>query len=160
MKHNILLNKWLMGTAIATATLASPVAAQSPSPAYNPYPDDILPSDILSEIHRVQREIHGIYEQYLAQWKALPPLTYTGNPPTLQGDGYDANRIPGGLMNYDLNISPFKDTACASCHLPYTGFSGPIPSVNLTMIAYPGSYHYRRPSGRRSDTHIRPTTRS
>ena len=27
--------------------------------------------------------------------------------------------------------------------MPYAGFSGPIPSVNLTMIAYPGSYRYR-----------------
>jgi cytochrome c peroxidase len=27
--------------------------------------------------------------------------------------------------------------------MPYAGFSGPIPSVNLTMIAYPGSFHYR-----------------
>ena len=27
--------------------------------------------------------------------------------------------------------------------MPYVAFSGPIPSVNLTMIAYPGSYHYR-----------------
>ena len=52
-------------------------------------------------------------------------------------------RILGGLLNYDLNMSPFKNEACASCHMPYTGFSGPIPSVNLTMIAYPGSFHYR-----------------
>jgi cytochrome c peroxidase len=27
--------------------------------------------------------------------------------------------------------------------MPYVAFSGPIPSVNLTMIAYPGSYRYR-----------------
>src|SRR5919201_4090212 len=27
--------------------------------------------------------------------------------------------------------------------MPYAGFSGPIPSVNLTMIAYPGSFRYR-----------------
>jgi len=27
--------------------------------------------------------------------------------------------------------------------MPYAGFNGPIPSVNLTMVAYPGSYHYR-----------------
>jgi cytochrome c peroxidase len=27
--------------------------------------------------------------------------------------------------------------------MPYAAFSGPMPSVNLTMIAYPGSYHYR-----------------
>src|SRR5256712_6062729 len=49
----------------------------------------------------------------------------------------------GKLMNFDGNISPFKNVACASCHMPYAGFSGPIPSVNLTMIAYPGSFHFR-----------------
>jgi cytochrome c peroxidase len=27
--------------------------------------------------------------------------------------------------------------------MPYAAFSGPIPSVNLTMIAYPGSYQFR-----------------
>jgi cytochrome c peroxidase len=27
--------------------------------------------------------------------------------------------------------------------MPYAGFSGPIPSVNLTMIAYPGTFHFR-----------------
>jgi cytochrome c peroxidase len=33
--------------------------------------------------------------------------------------------------------------ACASCHMPYAGFSGPIPSVNETTVAYPGSFHFR-----------------
>jgi cytochrome c peroxidase len=46
-------------------------------------------------------------------------------------------------MNFDKNISPNKNIACSSCHMPYAGFSGPIPSVNLTMIAYPGSEHFR-----------------
>jgi cytochrome c peroxidase len=46
-------------------------------------------------------------------------------------------------MNFDKNISPNKNEACASCHMPYAGFSGPIPSVNLMMIAYPGSAHFR-----------------
>jgi cytochrome c peroxidase len=27
--------------------------------------------------------------------------------------------------------------------MPYAGFAGPIPSVNLTMIAYPGTAHFR-----------------
>jgi cytochrome c peroxidase len=27
--------------------------------------------------------------------------------------------------------------------MPYAGFSGPIPSVNLTMVAYPGSFQFR-----------------
>src|SRR5258705_12792450 len=52
-------------------------------------------------------------------------------------------RTLGKLMNYDVNISALRNPACASCHMPYAGFSGPIPSVNLTMIAYPGSFHFR-----------------
>ena len=27
--------------------------------------------------------------------------------------------------------------------MPYAGFSGPIPSVNLTIVAYPGTFHFR-----------------
>jgi cytochrome c peroxidase len=27
--------------------------------------------------------------------------------------------------------------------MPYSGFSGPIPSVNLTMVAYPGTVRFR-----------------
>jgi cytochrome c peroxidase len=46
-------------------------------------------------------------------------------------------------MLFDKNISPNKNQACASCHMPYSGFSGPIPSVNLTMIAFPGTVHFR-----------------
>ncbi len=46
-------------------------------------------------------------------------------------------------MSYDLNMSPNATRACASCHMPDAGFSGPIPSVNLTRVAYPGSAIYR-----------------
>jgi cytochrome c peroxidase len=117
--------------------------AVTPPPPYNPYPPGILPSNIASELSRVQREIAGIFNNYLEQSKALPPVTYTGNPPIIQGDGYHAMRVLGGLLQYDLTMSPFKNRACASCHMPYAAFSGPIPSVNLTMVAYPGSYAYR-----------------
>ena len=54
-----------------------------------------------------------------------------------------ANQLLGKLMNFDENMSPFQNRACAFCHMPYAGFSGPIQSVNLTMVAYPGSYQYR-----------------
>jgi cytochrome c peroxidase len=53
------------------------------------------------------------------------------------------NVLLGKALNFDRNMSPFKDRACAFCHMPYVGFSGPIPSVNLTMVAYPGSYAFR-----------------
>jgi cytochrome c peroxidase len=114
----------------------------SPS-VYDPYPAGILPDDLESEIERVLREVRGIFNQALAEWRALPPPNLTGQPPTLQGSGYQMVQTLGKLMNFDANISPFKNQACASCHMPYAGFSGPIPSVNLTMIAYPGSFHFR-----------------
>ncbi len=128
------------GSSAYAADLYSPYAS---APPYDPYPPGILPGDLDSEIARVQREIASIEQEALGEWKALPPPTLTGNPPTLQYSGYASVEILGRLMNFDLNISPFKNTACASCHMPYAGFSGPIPSVNLTMVAYPGSYHYR-----------------
>jgi cytochrome c peroxidase len=84
-----------------------------------------------------------IENEALAQWQALPPPTLTGQPPTLQNTGTAAVEILGKLMNFDKNISPNKNEACSSCHMPYVAFSGPIPSVNLTMIAYPGSVRYR-----------------
>jgi cytochrome c peroxidase len=114
----------------------------SPTP-YNPYPPGILPADLQSELDRVSREVNFIFQQALAEFRALPPPNLTGQPPTLQGSGVRMVQVLGKLMNYDMNMSVFKNQACASCHMPYAGFSGPIPSVNLTMIAYPGSFRFR-----------------
>src|SRR5580700_6557856 len=119
-----------------------------PPQVYNPYPPGILPSDLPQELERVRGEISFIENEAIGEWHALGPIAYTGQPPIIKGNGYEAMRVLGKLMNYDENISPFKNTACASCHMPYAGFSGPIPSVNLTMIAYPGSFHFR--AGKRS----------
>jgi cytochrome c peroxidase len=112
-------------------------------PAYNPYPPGILPSDLPQELERVRGEINFIENEAIGEWHALGPIAYTGQPPIIKGNGYQAMRILGKLMNYDENISPFKNTACSSCHMPYVAFGPPIPSVNLTMIAYPGSFHFR-----------------
>jgi cytochrome c peroxidase len=118
--------------------------ATAPStPIYNPYPPGILPSDLNSELARVLREVNFIETEAIGQWHALTPPTLTGNPPILQNTGVASVEVLGKLMNFDKNISPNKNVACASCHMPYAGFSGPIPSVNLTMIAYPGSEHFR-----------------
>jgi cytochrome c peroxidase len=113
------------------------------TPVYNPYPSGILPSNLGSEVARVLREVDFIENEAIGQWHAIPPPTLAGNPPILQNTGVASVEILGKLMNFDRNISPFKDQACASCHMPYAAFSGPIPSVNLTMIAYPGSVHFR-----------------
>jgi cytochrome c peroxidase len=140
----------LMVIAVACVTIAVGMAVtthilrgQSSPTIYNPYPPGILPTDIASELGRVQTEITGIFNNYVTQWQAMTPPVVAGNPPILQNTGYEAQRILGGLLQYDLHISPFQNTACASCHMPYAAYSGPIPSVNLTMIAYPGSLRYR-----------------
>src|ERR1700758_4680880 len=119
------------------------VSAISQEPTYNPYPPGILPSNIASEEARVLREIEGIEAEAMRQWKAIPAPVVAGNPPILQNTGIPSVEILGKLMNYDHTISPYENKACASCHMPYAGFSGPIPSVNLTMIAYPSSAQYR-----------------
>jgi len=54
----------------------------------------------------VLREIDGIEQEALGQWRALPPPNLTGQPPTLQGTGMRAVQLLGKLMNFDKNISP------------------------------------------------------
>src|ERR1700719_1891918 len=133
----------LVGSTEAQAQ--GPAKVDQPFPAYNPYPPlpgstppTVLPANLQSELLRVRSEVQTIFDRYFAEYQALTPLpTLTGNPPILFPNGYDAQRILGGLLNYDETMSPFQNTACAACHMPYAGFSGPIPSVNLTMVAYP-----------------------
>jgi cytochrome c peroxidase len=119
-----------------------PATTASATP-YDPYPPGILPTNLEAETTRVQDEIRLLFNRTLETARALPPVTVAANPPTQQGTGYEATQLLGALMNFDLSMSPLKNEACASCHMPYAGYSGPIPSVNLTMIAYPGSYHDR-----------------
>ena len=115
----------------------------TPAPIYNPYPPGILPDDLNAEIARVLQEIAVIEGRAIQRWHNLPPPTLTGQPPILKDTGTEAVETLGELMQYDKNISPLRNQACASCHMPYVAFSGPIPSVNLTMIAYPGTVHFR-----------------
>src|SRR5438876_985233 len=125
-------------------TLPNPQIHPTPPPQiYDPYPPGILPDDLNAEIARVLQEIDVIEARAIQRWQALQPPILTGQPPILQNTGTEAVETLGELMQYDKNISPNRNQACASCHMPYVAFSGPIPSVNLTMIAYPGTVHFR-----------------
>jgi cytochrome c peroxidase len=124
-----------------------PVATPSPT-IYDPYPSGILPPDLESETARVLREIDVIEGRAIERWHALPLPTRLGvrpgpNPPVLKDTGTASIETLGELMLFDKNMSPGRNEACTSCHMPYAGWSGPIPSVNLTMIAYPGTVHFR-----------------
>jgi cytochrome c peroxidase len=120
----------------------SPQAPLTPK-AYDPYPAGIVPSNLNDEIQRVRREVQQAYSRALKEWRDLGPVTRKGNPPIIAGNGYSAVKLLGELLNFDENMSVNKNQACAFCHMPYTGYAGPIPSVNLTMVAYPGSSHIR-----------------
>src|SRR5712675_2541178 len=133
----------VLGAVMITRGVSAQNAAALSAPVYNPYPPGILPANLNSEIARVLAEVDFIEARAIARWQALTPPTLTGQPPILQNTGTEAVEALGELMNYDRNISPNRNQACASCHMPYVAFSGPIPSVNLTMIAYPGTVHFR-----------------
>jgi hypothetical protein len=90
---------------------------------YNPYPPGILPDDLRREMDRVQKEIRGIFKQALEEFRALPPPNFQGNPPTLQGTGYDAIRILGKLLNFDEKMSVDRNQACSFCHMPYAALA-------------------------------------
>src|SRR5437667_3469652 len=148
----IILVVVLCAVALCMSLTGRKVSAQSApalsDPVYNPYPPGILPSNLSSEVARVLAEVDFIEARAIERWQALTPPTLTGQPPILQNTGTEAVEALGQLMNYDRRISPERNQACASCHMPYVAFSGPIPSVNLTMIAYPGTAHFR--AGKRS----------
>jgi cytochrome c peroxidase len=143
-----------LGAAILSTAVADETAGGDnegkvpPAPIYNPYPPGILPANLGSEIARVLREIDVIEGRAIQRWRSLPPPTRLPqrpgpNPPVLEGTGTESIETLGELMLFDKNMSPGKNEACTSCHMPYAGWSGPIPSVNLTIIAYPGTVHFR-----------------
>src|SRR5258707_15744737 len=105
------------------------------APVYNPYPPGILPPDLDSEIARVLREIDVIEGRAIERWHSLPLPTRLEirpgpNPPVLKDTGTESIETLGELLLFDQNISPGRNQACTSCHMPYAGWSGPIPSVN------------------------------
>jgi cytochrome c peroxidase len=53
-------------------------------------------------------------------------------------DQYHQITLLGKAEIYDVNLSPLKDIACATCHVPYTGFRGSTTLLNATTAAQPG----------------------
>src|SRR5258705_12427294 len=49
----------------------------------------------------------------------------------------------GKLMLYDKQLSVNRNEACAFCHMPETGFTGPVSELNRTTGSYPGSVRTR-----------------
>jgi cytochrome c peroxidase len=52
-------------------------------------------------------------------------------------------RTLGKLLLFDKHLSVHQNEACSFCHMPETGFTGPIESLNKTTVSYPGSVRTR-----------------
>src|SRR6202041_122169 len=62
------------------------------------------------------------------------------------------NELLGKVIMYDKQLSVNRNEACAFCHMPETGFTGPVSELNRTTGAYPGSVRTRY-SERKPQTH-------
>lgn len=49
----------------------------------------------------------------------------------------------GKLLLFDTNLSTPQGVACAACHGPEVGFTGPVSSINAKGAVYPGAVHTR-----------------
>jgi cytochrome c peroxidase len=94
-------------------------------------PVDRIPPDFEKEVARVEAEMDNIEDAALAQ---MPKTTR---------DRRGQIRTLGKLLLFDKNLSVRKNEACSFCHTPETGFTGPIQSLNLTSVSYPGSVRSR-----------------
>src|SRR5271169_1868879 len=99
-----------------------------------------LTPKILKEIAQVEAEIDHIETGTLSRLSA---------PPTNQVQQIE---LLGKAMLYDKKLSVNRNEACAFCHMPETGFTGPISELNRTTGSYPGSVRTRY-SERKPQTH-------
>ena len=53
-------------------------------------------------------------------------------------DQYHQITLLGKTEIYDVNLSPLNNIACATCHVPYTGFRGATSIFNATTASQPG----------------------
>ncbi len=90
-----------------------------------------LSPQTLQEISQVEAEIDRIEAQTVERLAA---------PPDNQ---IQPTELLGKLMLYDKNLSVYRNEACAFCHMPETGFTGPVSELNRTTGSYPGSVRTR-----------------
>ena len=119
------MNDWIAAPAITVlAALGSAaVWAQQPSATLSPA--------ALKEIAEVEAEIDRIEAQTLERL-ATPP-----------NNEVQQVELLGKAMLYDKQLSVNRNQACAFCHMPETGFTGPVSELNRTTGSYPGSVRTR-----------------
>ena len=114
---------------VAAAILISTLGAQAPNAEETT--GSKLSPEALREIAQVESEIDRIEAQTIERLHA---------PPDNQVQQIE---LLGKLMLYDKHLSVNRNEACAFCHMPETGFTGPVSELNRTTGSYPGSVRTR-----------------
>ena len=120
--------------ALAAVVVLAPVsfvAAQGTDAARADEISTTLTPEALKEIAQVEAEIDRIEAQTLERLAA---------PPDNQVQQIE---LLGKLMLHDKHLSVNRNEACAFCHTPETGFTGPVSELNQTTGSYPGSVRTR-----------------
>src|SRR6201993_3637566 len=94
----------------------------------------------LAAIARVEAEIDRIEADALGRVRSVPD------------NQVQQIELLGKLMLFDKELSVNRNEACAFCHTPETGFTGPISELNRTTGSSPGSVRTRF-SERKPQTH-------
>jgi cytochrome c peroxidase len=105
--------------------------SEAPKSTTGPAQQGQMPSDFAKEVARVAAEMDQT-EEYTLQRMSQTAVDPEGQIRTL-----------GKLLLFDKHLSVKENEACSFCHTPETGFTGPIQSLNLTTVAYPGSVRTR-----------------
>src|SRR3977135_4028425 len=100
----------------------------------------VLSPQALQEIVQVEAEIDRIEAQAIER---------LAEPPDNQVQQVE---LLGKLMLYDKQLSVNRNEVCAFCHMPETGFTGPVSELNRTTGSYPGSVRTRF-SNRKPQSH-------
>jgi cytochrome c peroxidase len=101
---------------------------------------DRIPVAARKEIKTVELEIDRIEAETLTRARSA----------TL--DRFQQITLLGKLIFYDRQLSVKRNESCSFCHMPETGFTGPLSGLNQTTVAYPGSIRTRF-SGRKPQSH-------
>lgn len=87
----------------------------------------------------------GAAEEILVVEKQIDRTEATTLVSALNGklDRYQKITTLGKLLLFDKTLSVNRNEACVFCHMPQSGWTGPISALNATSGAYPGSVRTR-----------------
>ena len=136
----MLPSSWIAAAAGAALGFATVIVSLSAGAVAAEEIGATLTPEILQDIARVEAEIDLIEAQTLER---------LATPPDNQVQQIE---LLGKSMLYDKQLSVLRNEACAFCHMPETGFTGPVSELNRSTGAYPGSVRTRY-SERKPQTH-------